>query len=66
MLWQTAMLVVVVLFLFAAVGTAWFSDDFALGEAVEAVKDKDAQIGGCDTLGQVQRCVFACLSDCVA
>lgn len=55
MLWQTAMLVVVVLFIFAAVGTAWFERDFALGEAVEAVKNEEAEgFSGCSTLGEVR------------
>ena len=58
MLWQTAMLVVVVLFIFAAVGTAWFEDDFALGGAVEAVRDDQADdnedFNGCSTLGEVR------------
>lgn len=53
MLWQTAMLVVIVLFIFAAVGTAGFEEDFALGAAVEAVKPEGEDFAGCDTLGQV-------------
>lgn len=53
MLWQTAMLVMVVLFIFAAVGAASFSQDFALGAAAEAVKDGDEDFKGCENLGQV-------------
>lgn len=70
MLWQTAMLVVVVLFIFAAVGTAAFEDDFALGQATEATRDDgDAEdFSGCSTLGEVRACVrkrlFVCLFVC--
>lgn len=53
MLWQTAMLVVIVLFIFAAVGTAGFEEDFALGTAAEAVKPEGEDFAGCATLGQV-------------
>lgn len=59
MLWQTAMLVVVVLFIFAAVGTAAFEDDFALGRAVEAARDEQGDdadnFKGCSTLGEVRK-----------
>ncbi|CAM9504605.1 unnamed protein product [Ectocarpus sp. 12 AP-2014] len=60
MLWQTAMLVVVVLFIFAAVGTAWFEEDFALASAVEAVGDDDSAEGfsGCSTLGECSITLF--------
>lgn len=54
MLWQTAMLVMVVLFIFAAVGTASFSGDFALGKAADAVGDGDEDFQGCENLGQVR------------
>lgn len=54
MLWQTAMLVVIVLFIFAAVGTAAFEQDFAVGQAVEAVSDNAEDFGGCSNLGEVQ------------
>ena len=47
------MLVVVVLFVFAAMGTSLFSDDFALGLAVEAVREGAEDFRGCDTLGEV-------------
>lgn len=59
MLWQTALLVVVVLFIFAAVGTAAFASDFALGRAVEAVREDNEgnenaeDFTGCSTLGEV-------------
>lgn len=57
MLWQTAMLVVVVLFIFAAVGAAAFERDFALGRAVEATREDedrdDENFNGCSTLGEV-------------
>lgn len=54
MLWQTALLVVVVLFIFAAVGTAAFASDFALGKAVEATRNDDVEdFSGCSTLGEV-------------
>lgn len=54
MLWQTAMLVVIVLFIFAAVGTAAFAEDFALGGAAEAVRDGAEDFAGCNNLGEVQ------------
>lgn len=53
MLWQTAMLVVVVLLIFAALGTASFKDDLALGAAAEATREGGEDFGGCDNLGQV-------------
>lgn len=55
MLWQTALLVVVVLFIFAAVGTSLFREDFALGLAVEAVREGDdaEDFRGCETLAEV-------------
>lgn len=52
-LWQTALLVVVVLFIFAAIGVAGFSDDFALGLTTDAVLEGDEDYKGCDNLGQV-------------
>ncbi|CAM9755374.1 unnamed protein product [Ectocarpus sp. 4 AP-2014] len=60
MLWQTAMLVVVVLFIFAAVGTAWFEEDFALASAAEAVGDDDSaqSFSGCSTLGECSITLF--------
>lgn len=59
MLWQTALLVVVVLFVFAAVGTSLFSEDFALGLAVEAVREGDdaEDFRGCETLAEVSEFV---------
>lgn len=61
MLWQTAMLVVIVLFLFAAVGTAAFANDFALSEAVEAGSRGTDDFQGCESLGEV-RFTSACLA----
>lgn len=54
MLWQTAMLVMVVLFIFAAVGAASFRKEFALGHAAEAVRENDEEFKGCENLGQVK------------
>lgn len=53
MLWQTAMLVMVVLFIFAAIGAAFFASDFALGQTVDAVAEDSEGFRGCDNLGQV-------------
>ncbi|CAM9147821.1 unnamed protein product [Discosporangium mesarthrocarpum] len=52
MLWQTALLVVVVVFIYAAVGVASFKPDYALGTALEAVLDEDVNFSGCNNLGQ--------------
>lgn len=61
MLWQTAMLVVVVLFIFAAVGAAGFAEDFALGEAAEAVVPGTEGFGGCNNLREVRCCPRVCI-----
>lgn len=52
---QTALLVVLVLVVFAAVGTARFRGDFAVGEAAGAIRDEsDGDFGGCNNLGEVR------------